>query len=867
MANAGANARGTTIECPDRRPLGFRACPLGQAVSKQSPFARYNRGLPYIAFHMQPPVSPPPTAPSAPAPRGRRLLAKLLAGLAGLAAAGALAVGLVVAYALIVASPRLPSIDALTDYRPKIPLRIYTADHVLIGEFGDERRDVVHIADVPPYLKQAILAIEDARFYDHGGVDPAGVVRAGMAALTNGHATQGASTITMQVARNFFLSSEKTYTRKIYEMMLAYKIESELTKDQILEVYMNQIYLGQRAYGFASAARIYFGKSLKEITLAEAAMLAGLPKAPSAYNPVVNPERAKLRQQYILQRMLELGYIAQAQYEAATKEPLLLVKGPTQQFSVHAEYVAEIVRQAMYQQYRDEAYTRGLIVTTTIDSADQASAYRALRRGLLAYDARRGYRGPEAFIDLPTEPGARADAIADALSARPDTGEIAAAVVTVADPRRVEAVLADGSTATIEGDGLRFSASALSTRAQTPSRIRPGSIVRVAKRDDGGWAIVQLPQVEGAFISIAPQDGAIRSLIGGFDFNKNKFNHVTQAWRQPGSSFKPFIYSASLDKGLGPATIINDAPLFFSAAQTGGAPWEPKNYGGGFDGPMTMRTALQKSRNLVSIRILAHIGTHYAQQYVTRFGFDAERHPAYLPMALGAGLVTPLQMAAAYSVFANGGYRVNPYLIGEVADQHGTVLARAVPIVAEKDAPRAIDARNAYVMNSLLQSVAQHGTGAKSNELGRKDLAGKTGTTNDSRDAWFAGYQHTLAAIAWVGYDSPRSLGDRETGGGVALPIWMDYMRDALKGAPEYTIPMPAEVVSAGGELYFDAFLPGHGFIASVGVPAATETEAGENHEAQQPGAASGTAPIEPVAAGVPATENGGGAASPAESR
>jgi penicillin-binding protein 1A len=780
---------------------------------------------------MQPLASPPPTEPPAPAPSKRRLLTKLLAGFGALVGAGVIAAGLIIAYGLIVASERLPSIDALTDYRPKIPLRIYTADHVLIGEFGDERRDVVHIGEVPVSLKQAILAIEDARFYDHGGVDLAGIVRAAVAALTNGHATQGASTITMQVARNFFLSSEKTYTRKVYEVMLAYKIEHELTKDQILEVYMNQIYLGQRAYGFASAARIYFGKDLKHITLAQAAMLAGLPKAPSAYNPVVNPARAKLRQQYILQRMLELGDITPAQYDAAVKEPLALGKGPEQQFSVHAEYVAEMVRQAMYQQYRDEAYTRGLTVVTTIDSADQASAYRALRRGLLAYDSRRGYRGPEAFIDLPADAHARAVAIAGALDSRPENGEIVAAVVTAATADRVEAVLADASVATIEGDGLRLAAAALAPRAQTASRIRPGAIVRIAKRDDGTWAIVQLPQVEGAFISIVPQDGAIRALVGGFDFNKNKFNHVTQAWRQPGSSFKPFIYSASLDKGLGPATIINDAPLYFSAAQPGGTPWVPKNYGGGFDGPMPMRSALQKSRNLVSIRILAHIGTHYAQQYITRFGFDAQRHPAYLPMALGAGLVTPLQMAGAYSVFANGGYRVNPYLISTVTDQQGIVLSSAHPIVAEHDAPRAIDARNAYVMTSLLQSVAQHGTGAKSNELGRKDLAGKTGTTNDSRDAWFAGFQHTLAAIAWVGYDSPRSLGDRETGGGVALPIWMDYMRDELKDAPEYQMPMPPDVVPIRGELYFQAFLPGQGFVSSVGVPSAVETEALAHHD------------------------------------
>jgi penicillin-binding protein 1A len=773
-------------------------------------------------------------------------------------AAACMCCALVLLYALVVATPQLPSLNALTDYRPIVPLRIYTADHVLIGEFGEERRDVVRIDEVPPYLKQAILAIEDARFYEHGGVDLAGVARAGVAALTNGHATQGASTITMQVARNFFLTSEKTYTRKIYEMLLAYKIERELTKNQILEVYINQIYLGQRAYGFASAARVYFGKDIKHITLAQAAMLAGLPKAPSAYNPVVNPARAKLRQQYILQRMLALNEITRAQYDAAVAEPLALAATPAQQFSVHAEYVAEMVRQAMVAQYRDDAYRRGLSVVTTIDSGDQDTAYRALRQGLMSYDARHGYRGPDAYVDLPADAGARAGAIAQALSKYPDNGDIVAGIVTSADASQVRAVLADGTVATVTGDGLRFARDATSapTRATSRNRIRPGAIVRLVKGAAGAWSIVQLPQIEGAFISIVPQDGAIRSLVGGFDFGKNKFNHVAQAWRQPGSSFKPFIYSASLDKGLAPATVINDAPLYFSAAETGGQPWVPKNYGGRFDGPMTMRTALQKSRNLVSIRILENIGTHYAQQYITRFGFDADKHPAYLPMALGAGLVTPLQMAGAYSVFANGGYRVNPYLISEVTDLDGVVLARAHPIVAERDAPRAIDARNAYVMNSLLRSVAQRGTGAKSNQLGRKDLGGKTGTTNDSRDAWFAGYQHTLAAIAWIGYDAPRSLGDRETGGGVALPVWMDYMRQALKGVPEYEMPPPSDVTSIDGELYFDTFLPGHGFVATVGISepaiqarasgADTESETGEPRET--PRAAQPMQQAEPLA-------------------
>ncbi|CAG4916677.1 penicillin-binding protein 1A [Paraburkholderia saeva] len=767
------------------------------------------------------PTSPPPVPPK----RKRPLWLTIIFGFVGLIIAGIVSAGLVLGYALVVATPNLPSLEALTDYRPKVPLRIYTADHVLIGEFGEERRDIVHIQDVPDSLKKAVLAIEDARFYDHGGVDLAGIARAGFVALSNGHATQGASTITMQVARNFFLSSEKTYTRKIYEMLLAYKIESKLTKDQILEVYMNQIYLGQRAYGFASAARVYFGKDLKDLSLAESAMLAGLPKAPSAYNPVVNPKRAKVRQEYILTRMLELHYITQEQYDAAAKQPLI-VKGAGKEFSVHAEYVAEMVRQMMYAQYREEAYTRGFNVVTTIDSADQDVAYRALRRGLMDYERRHGYRGPEAFIELPSDASEREQAIDDALLEHPDNGEIIAAVVTSANPKQVQATFIDGNSITIQGDNLRFASFALGSRAQPNQRVRPGAIIRVVRNEDDSWSITQLPQVEGAFVSVIPQDGAIRALVGGFDFNKNKFNHVTQAWRQPGSSFKPFIYSASLEKGLGPATIINDAPLFFSAAETGGQAWEPKNYGGGFDGPMTMRTALQKSKNLVSIRILNHIGTKYAQQYITRFGFDADRHPAYLPMALGAGLVTPLQMAAGYSVFANGGYRINPYLIAEVTDQRGAVVAHAQPLVAGQSAPHAIEPRNAYVMNSLLLSVAQHGTGAKTNVLKRTDLAGKTGTTNDSRDAWFAGYQHTLTAIAWIGYDNPRSLGDKETGGGLALPVWVDYMGRALKGVPEYKLPMPDDVVSIGDELYFDEFTPGHGFISTVGVSQATLDEA-----------------------------------------
>ncbi len=736
--------------------------------------------------------------------------------LSGAAATLATIGTLLMAYMLIVMLPKLPSLEALTDYQPKVPLRVYTADHVLIGEFGAERRHPMRFEEIPEVMKKAVLAIEDFRFYDHHGVDFISIVRAGLADILHGSAAQGASTITMQVARNFFLSSEKTYTRKLYEMLVAYRIEATLTKDQILEVYMNQIFLGQRAYGFAAAARVYFGKDLKDITVAEAAMLAGLPKAPSAYNPIVNPKRAKIRQTYILKRMHDLRYIDAAQYQTALQE-ILRVKGSGKEFSVHAEYVAETVRQMMYAQYQDEIYTRGLNVVTTIDSAEQDAAYRAVRKGVLTYERRQGYRGPETYIDLPAEPEARDQAIANALLNEPDNGELKAAVVITVRTKEVQAELLSGDTITITGEGLAFAERALTAQAPNTKRIKPGAVIRVTQAANANWSITQLPQLEGALISLTPQNGAIRALVGGFDFNKNKFNHVTQAWRQPGSSFKPFIYAASLEKGLGPATIINDAPLYFPATQTGGQPWEPKNYGGRYEGPISLRTALAKSKNLVSIRILDYIGPKYAQEYLTRFGFDADKHPAYLPMALGAGLVTPLQMATGYAVFANGGYHVNPYLIATVTDQRGIVISQAQPLVAERNAPRTISARNAYLMTNLLHSAVQRGTGARSNVLRRADLAGKTGTTNDSHDAWFAGFQHELVAISWLGYDHPKSLGDRETGSGLALPMWIDYMSRALPRLAVYSWPRPSSgITEIDGELFYDDFLPGQGFITHI---------------------------------------------------
>jgi penicillin-binding protein 1A len=783
-------------------------------------------------------------------PARRSLVLRILLWFFGLIAAAGVVGALIVGYALVVMTPSLPSLDALTDYRPKVPLRVYTADHVLIGEFGEERRSIATFDQIPDQMKKAVLAIEDYRFYEHGGVDFIGILRAGVSDLSHGGASQGASTITMQVARNFFLSSQKTYTRKIYEMLLAYKIERALTKDQILELYMNQIYLGERAYGFASAARVYFGKDLKDVTLAEAAMLAGLPKAPSAYNPVVNPKRAKIRQQYILQRMLDLHYITKEQFDQASAEEIRTKTSGTE-YSVHAEYVAEMVRQMMYAQYRDETYTRGFSVTTTIDSSDQDAAYHSVRKGVMDYERRHGYRGPEGFVNLPADQDDRDQAIDDALADHPDNGDLVAAVVISAGPKQVVAEFVNGDQATIDADGLRFAASGLRSNAAPAVRIKPGSIVRLDKDAKGNWLITQLPQVEGALVSLVPQDGAIRALVGGFDYNKNKFNHITQAWRQPGSSFKPFIYSASLEKGLGPATIINDAPLYFPPAGPGQDAWEPKDDDQP-DGPMSMRTALQKSKNLVSIRILSFIGTKYAQDYVTqKFGFDVDKTPPYLPLALGAGLVTPLQLAGGYSVFANGGSRINPYLISEVADARGVVISRANPLVAGGNAPQTLTPRNAYVMNSLLHSVATGGTGAGTNVLKRNDIEGKTGTTNDAKDGWFAGYQHQLVAIAWMGYDQPKSLGSKEFGAQLALPIWVDFMQHALHDVPQQQMAMPDGLSTVDGELFFADRTPGNGFVASIGVDSANPIE-GASDAVGGVGPGGMTPPNEPTVPNVP---------------
>ena len=743
-----------------------------------------------------------------------RWLGSGAAWLLGLLVAGALMVAMLGGLALAVAYPNLPEISGLLDYRPKLPMRIYSADGVLLGEFGEERRNFTPIAQVPKVMQQAVLAIEDARFYQHSGVDYKGVLRAGLAQFAESR-SQGASTITMQVARNFYLSTEKTFTRKIYEVLLALKIESLLTKEQILEVYMNQIFLGQRAYGFAAASEIYFGKPLKDITIAEAAMLAGLPKAPSAYNPITNPRRATVRQQYIIDRMLENGFITPEQHDAARSQPLKY-REPSE-VAIHAEYVAEAARQMIFSQYGDEAYTRGLNVYLTLNSSEQMTAYHALRRGILDYERRQVYRGPEAYIDLPANLKDVDTRVAEALDEHPDSDELRAGVALEVSPRKVVAVLQRGESITVTGEGLKPVTSGLAEKGNPKTQIRRGAVIRMVKGPKGDWAITQLPEVEGAFVSLDPRTGAVRTMVGGFDYAKSKFNHVTQAWRQPGSSFKPFIYSAALEKGFTPATVINDAPLFFDAGTTGSQPWEPKNYDGGFDGPMSMRRGLAKSKNMISIRILQSITPAYAQEWVTRFGFEADKHPAYLTMALGAGSVTPLQMASAYGVFANGGYRINPFLISKVTDSKGRVLNEAKRQTLDNDS-RTLDARNAFVMTSLLQEVTRSGTAARAQAtLKRPDIYGKTGTTNDSLDAWFAGFQRSVVGVVWIGYDNPRKLGDRETGGGLSLPVWIDYMAQTLKGVPVEEPSAPEGLINLGGEWYYEEFTHGNG-VSSLGL-------------------------------------------------
>lgn len=728
-------------------------------------------------------------------------------------AGAAISLGLVI---FSVAYYQLPAIDALTQYRPKVPLRVYTADGDLIGEFGEERRDYVPFEEIPRHVKLAILAAEDNGFYEHSGIEFMGIARAAISNIITGRRGQGGSTITMQVARNFFLSSERSYTRKLYEVAMAFKIEQNLSKDKIFEVYANQIFLGHRSYGFGSAAKTYFGKDLRDLSISEAAVLAGLPVAPSAYNPLVNMRRATMRRNYVLGRMFNLGYIDEITYASAIAQPIKVrqttaeqQKTQLQTQELHAGYVAEMVRMLLVPYFKDTLYNQGLNVYTTIRSFDQKVASSTVRQNMIDYDRRYGYRGVEGHVDISQEETREAN-IRQALAKVVSSANLLPGVVTQLTPQTMSVQLYSGETVKIAAKDFAFAKRYIAQNGKElqgrnkAKELRVGAIVRVTQDAKGKWSLGQIPVVESAFVSANFNTGAIYSLVGGFDFKLNQFNHATQAWRQPGSSFKPFIYSAALDKGFTPATIINDAPLSIDPRLTGGKLWEPRNDDRRYDGPMTLATALARSKNLVSIRIVQAIDPFYAQQFISKFGFNPKNHPALLTMALGVGSVTPLEMVTGYSVFANGGYLVQPYLIEKVTDAEGNVLMKSHNAKVGDGAPRTLDARNAYVMNSLLNGVATQGTGRRAgNALKRADIGAKTGTTNDALDAWFAGYAGEIAAVGWMGYDQPKSLGANAYGAGLVLPVWVNYMKAVLKDAPEYYRPQPADVVKIDGMPFY----------------------------------------------------------------
>ena len=740
-------------------------------------------------------------------------------------------------------TPRLPSAEILRDVRLQVPLRVFTRDRKLIAEFGEKRRTPLRLDEVPERLVQAFLAGEDDQFFEHPGVDWQGLARAALHLVRTGERGQGGSTITMQVARNFFLSREKTYIRKLNEILLALKIERELTKNRILELYLNKIFLGQRAYGVGAAAQVYYGRPLAELTLAQLAMIAGLPKAPSRFNPIADPEQAVVRRNYVLRRMLELDYIDEAEHDEARDAPVTArVHGFA--IEVEAPYLAEMVRAHMEERYGDDAYTAGLEVYTTLDSRLQHAANAALRQGLVEYDERHGYRGPERQVDL----GEGARTPEEVVEDIPVFGGLLPAVVTSVEENRATAHARNVGPVELAFETMRWARPYVhhDRRGKPPESagavVSTGDVIRV-RHGEEGWAFSQLPDVEGALVSLDPDDGAIVALAGGFDFDRSKFNRATQAERQPGSSFKPFIYSAALEHGFTAASIVNDAPVVFDDPSLKSA-WRPENYGGKFFGPTSLRTALYKSRNLVSIRLLRDIGIDFALDHIARFGVDVESLPRGLSLALGSGVLTPLELATGYGVLANGGYAVEPYFIELVLDGNDARLFTADPLVVCRDcgeeeaplsssgtmvsaeaetgaadpglervdetgtsadaepprgarrAPRAIDARNAWLMYSLMRDVIRRGTGRKARVLERDDLAGKTGTTNDQHDAWFSGFSPDLVATAWIGFDQLRPLGRRETGASAALPIWIAYMREALEGVGKRDVPPPPGIVT-----------------------------------------------------------------------
>jgi len=742
-------------------------------------------------------------------------------------------------------TPRLPPIEALRDIRLQVPLRVYSNDHKLIAEFGKMKRIPLKYEQIPEKMIQAILAAEDDRFFIHPGVDYHGILRAVVNLVRTGRKTQGGSTITMQVARNFFLSREKTYLRKLSEIFLSLKIENELSKENILELYLNKIYLGNRSYGIAAAAQVYYGKTIDELTIAQLAMIAGLPKAPSRYNPIINPERALLRRSYILNRMQQLGFIDTQTLQMALAEPdEAKVHGLT--IEVEAPYVAEMVRDHMVNLYGDEAYTNGYNVTTTLNPVKQEAANAALRKALFDYDMRHGYRGVIDHIEL--------NRLADMSEWRDIFNDISTpaklqpALILTLDGQQAVAVLADEEVITLPWSGLSWARRYINDNRMGPELsqasdvLKDGDIVYVRKAG-ASWMLAQIPQVEGALISLRSKDGSIMAIVGGLDFYHSKFNRATQATRQPGSSFKPFIYSAALNKGFTAASIVNDAPVVFDDPGLESV-WRPENYSGRFFGPTRLRMALIKSRNLISIRLLRAIGIDYMLDYASRFGIPANELPRDLSLALGSGSITPLQLAGGYAVFANGGYRVKPHFIKAITNMKGELIPQTpYPIVCPEctildelaaneidplphqtdptamdtiddssavstdeeettvtpdfiAAERIVPAENVYLMTSMMRDVIQRGTGRRARQLRRSDIAGKTGTTNDQRDAWFSGFNPNVVTIAWVGFDKVRSLGNQETGGRAALPMWIDYMRVALRDQPVQPLNRPPGLVS-----------------------------------------------------------------------
>lgn len=742
-------------------------------------------------------MSPPPSRPS----RLRTTLKFAVGLLLGLSIGGAIGGGYVIRQIWL----DLPAVDHLAAYEPVLPLRIYDRDGNLLAEYGEERRDFVPLERIPLQVRQALLAIEDARYYEHGAVDFVGLARSLVSNLKAGGNAQGGSTITMQVARVFFLSRQKTYYRKIMEVLLAYKLESVYSKDKILELYMNQVYLGERAYGYAAAASVYFDKTLDQLSAAEAAMLAGLPKAPSAYNPIANRERATIRQQYILKRMRELDYLDEPAYQQARAEELVL--RPQYRSIVRAAaYAVEQARQMVVSHYGEDAYSLGLDVITTLGMREQLAATEALRSGLLEAQESRGYAGPEGRVK-PVPAGDRPADIRAALRNYRDSGNLHAAVVLeVSDSSGIAAAIRDGTVVRIPRKALgRSVLAALEPAAHARKRIEPGAVIRIMHDGAKGWRLKDLPRMEGALVSIDVDSGEILALTGGFDFTLNKFDHAVQAVRQPGSTFKPFVFSAALEKGYFPGTLIDDTQRVVTPQVAGSKAWRPRNYGNNYEGFISARRGLTRSKNMVAVNLMQAAGTEYVQQFATRFGFVDELNPPRLPLALGAGAVTPLQLTQAYAIFANGGTLVQPRLVTSVRERDGEVLYQA-----EQASPRdqVISARNAYVMDSMLRDVVQHGTGRRANALGRNDIAGKTGTSNDARDVWFAGYSSGVASVVWMGYDQPRSLG-KSTGGTLALPVWTEYMEVAIAERPESARAMPPDLAQRDDDYVYQEYLAG----------------------------------------------------------